>query len=62
MVAAFQRVVPVPYKAILKRHEGVFNRAEECATLRDFCDVDELEMLADSKYTVSPAFSSLGKL
>lgn len=39
---AFQQVVPpVQYKTT-----STVDRAEQCATLHDFCDVDELETLA----------------
>eukprot|EP01083_Nonionella_stella_P045696 122587_1 len=42
---AFQQVAPIHRRSI--GHEELLDRAEQCAALYDFCDVDELETLAD---------------
>ena len=42
---AFQQAAPFHYRT--GHHEETLDRAEQCATLYDFCDIDELETLRD---------------
>lgn len=44
-VLAFQHSAPIHHRNMV--HAEHLDRAEKCATLYDFCDVDELESLAD---------------
>jgi hypothetical protein len=46
---AFQNVKPVQLAIQTPGIVTIVDRAKECATLYEFCNIDELETLADGK-------------